>query len=73
MKAPAPESLFNRVGDMALSTLLKKRLQYRCFPGNFANFLIAPFLQNISGRLFLKLPTANDTSKKMVDWFIEYI
>ena len=35
------------------ATLLKKRLWYRCFPVNFAQFLRTPFLQNSSGRLFL--------------------
>ena len=34
-------------------TLLKKRLQHRCFPVNFANFLRTPFSQNTSGRLLL--------------------
>ena len=32
---------------------LKRRLQHRCFPVNFAKFLRAPFLQNTSGRLLL--------------------
>ena len=36
----------------------KKRLWHRCFPMNFAKFLRAPFLQNISRRLLL--------------WFIVY-
>ena len=35
------------------ATLLKKRLRYRCFPLNFAEFLRIPFLQNISGWLLL--------------------
>lgn len=30
------------------STLLKTRLRYRCFPGNFAIFLKTPVLQNTS-------------------------
>ena len=34
-------------------TLLKKRLQHRCFPVNFANFLRTPFSQNTSERLLL--------------------
>ena len=34
-------------------TLLKKRLWYRCFHVNFAEFLRIPFLQNISGWLLL--------------------
>ena len=36
------------------STVLWKRLWHRCFLVNFANILRTPFLQNTSGRLFLK-------------------
>ena len=46
---------FNKVGSLRPATLLKKRLWHRCFPVNFAKFLRTPFLQNISGRLLLKL------------------
>ena len=35
------------------ATVLKKGLWHRCFPVNFAKFLRAPFIQNISGRLHL--------------------
>ena len=35
-------------------SLLKKSLWHRCFPVNFAKFLRIHFLQNTSGRLFLK-------------------
>ena len=31
------------------ATLLKKRLWHRCFPVNFAKFLITPFSKNTSG------------------------
>ena len=44
---------FNKVTSLRPTTLLKKRLWYRCFPVNFANFLRTPFLQIISGRLLL--------------------
>ena len=37
-----PETLY-------YATLLKKR--HRCFPMNYTEFLITPFLQNTSGRL----------------------
>ena len=40
---------FNKV-----ATLLKRKLWHRCFSVNFGKFLKRPFLQNISGRLFLK-------------------
>ena len=35
------------------ATMLKKRLQRRCFTVNFAKFLRTRFLQNTSGRLLL--------------------
>ena len=38
------ESLFNKVVGLRLATLLKKRLQQRCFPVNFAKFLRTPSL-----------------------------
>ena len=38
-----PESL-NKVTDLRLPTLLKKRLWRRCFPVNFAKFLRTSFL-----------------------------
>ena len=36
------------------ATLLKKRLQHRYFPVNFAKFIKTPFLQNTSERLPLE-------------------
>ena len=48
------QSLFlNKVSGLMPATLLKKRLWHRCFPANFEKFLRTPFLQDISGRLFL--------------------
>ena len=41
--------------SLGLATLLKRRLWYRCFPGNFAKFLRTPFSQSTSGRLLLKI------------------
>ena len=35
---------FNKVVGLRPATLLKKRLWYRCFPVNFAKFLITPFI-----------------------------
>ena len=32
-------SFFNKVADLRPETLLKKRLQHKCFPVNFAKFL----------------------------------
>ena len=34
---------FNKVADVRLETLLKKRLAHRRFPVNFVKFLRAPF------------------------------
>ena len=48
------QSLFlNKVSALKPATLLKKRLWYRYFPGNFAKFLRTPFLQSTSVRLLL--------------------
>ena len=47
------QSLFSN--KVAAATLLKKKLWHRCFPVNFPTFLTTPFLQNISGRLLLKI------------------
>ena len=35
---------FNKVAGLRSATLLKKRLQHRCFPVNFSKFLRTPFL-----------------------------
>ena len=35
------------------ATLLKRRLQHRCFPVKFKKFLRTPFLKNTSGQLLL--------------------
>ena len=45
---------FNKIAGLRSATLLKKKLWHRCLPVNFAKFLRAPFLQNISRRLLLK-------------------
>ena len=44
---------FNKVSGMRSTTLLKERLQQRCFPVNFVKFLRTPFLQNTSRQLLL--------------------
>ena len=48
LKTPMLESYFNRVSGLRVVTLLKKRLQHRCFQINFMKFLRTPFLQNTS-------------------------
>ena len=45
------ESVFNKTTELMLSTVLKKRVQGKCFPVKFAKFLRTPFKQNISGCL----------------------
>ena len=44
---------FDKIAGLRPATLFKKRLWYRCFPVNFAKYLITPFSQNTSGRLLL--------------------
>ena len=46
---------FNKVAALKPAALLKRRLWHRRFPVNFAKFLRTLFLQNISGRLFLRV------------------
>ena len=48
LKTPVLESLSNRVPGLMPATLLKKRLQHRCFQVNFVKFLRKPFLPNTS-------------------------
>ena len=45
----------NKVADLRPATLLKKRLQRRCFFMNFPKFLRTTFLQNTPGQLFLSI------------------
>ena len=59
-KTPTLESLFNKTPGSRPATLLKKRLQHRCFPVNYPKFLRTPFLQNTSGRLVF------------IDWFLGF-
>ena len=48
------QSLFCiKVASLRPPTLLKKRFWHRCFPVNFAKFLMTPFLLNTSGQLLL--------------------
>ena len=53
LKFFCPLNVIERVEDLRPATLLKKRLQQRCFPVNFVKFLRTPFLQNTSRRLLL--------------------
>ena len=60
------QSLFNKVAGLQTCNFIKKRLQYRCFPVNFATFLRTPILKNIYERLLLHLKyytPANNTAK----------
>ena len=43
-KKPALESLFNKVPVLQPSNFIKKKVQQRCFPVNFARFLRTDFL-----------------------------
>ena len=54
---------FNKVAGLRSATLLKKRLWHKCFPVNFVTFLSTPFLQNIFGRIFLKLSKSINFTK----------
>ena len=47
------QSLFNNVAGLRVCNFIKKRLQHRCFPVNFAKFSGRPNLKNICERLIL--------------------
>ena len=53
------ESHFNKFVGLQACNFIKKRIQYRYFPVNFAKFLRTPFLQNTSSRLLLKFGDFN--------------
>ena len=64
-------SLFNKVIGHQTCNFIKKRLQYRCFPVNFAKFLGTCILKNIYKRLLLYLKywtPANNTAKVVVEY-----
>ena len=49
------ESLFNKVADLKICNLIKKRLGHRYFPGNIEKFLRTTFFMNTSSGCFLLL------------------
>ena len=46
-KKPVLEALFDRIAGFQVPNFIKKRLQHRCFHGNFAKFLRTTILKNI--------------------------
>ena len=48
------ESLLDKVAGSQACNFIKKRLQQRCFPMKFAEFLRTPILKNICKQLLLK-------------------
>ena len=52
-KTPVLESPFNKVADLQACNIIKKRLQYRCFPVNIGKSLRAAILRIICERLLL--------------------
>ena len=49
------ESLFNKLAGLKGCNLIKKRLEHKCFPVKFTNFLRTPILNNICKRLLLNI------------------
>ena len=54
-KTPVLQSIFNKVAEHKACSVIKKRLQHRCFPGNIAKFLRTSILKIICKRLLLPL------------------
>ena len=52
-KAPALESVFNKVAGLKACNFIQKRLQHKCFPVNIAKVLKTPILKNICKQLLL--------------------
>ena len=52
-ETPVLEPRSNNAAGLQFLNFNKKRLQYRCFPANFANISIKPFWQGTSGWLLL--------------------
>ena len=51
-KTSVLESLFNKAAGLKACSLIKKRLQHKCFPLKFAKFLKTPILKNICDNCF---------------------
>ena len=66
-KTPVLESLFSRVASLEACNFLKKRLQYRCFPVNFAKFLRKFYLRNHTGGCFCTLHSSG------IWWYTVYL
>ena len=66
------ESLFNDVAGLKIRKFIKKRLHYRGFPVEFANFLRTPILKKICERL---LPNRGESHsyKNSCDSYQHYI
>ena len=62
-KTPGLECLFNKVSGLRPATLLKNRLQRRCFHVNFVKFFRMPFL-DISRRLLLFVICLTERTKE---------
>ena len=54
---------------MSTFKIFKKRLQYKCFPVNFAKFLRTPILKNTSGLMFLFLKADEEVWLKLMITF----
>ena len=52
-KTPVLQSIFNKVAEHKACSVIKKRLQHRCFPGNIAKSLRISILMIICKRLLL--------------------
>ena len=64
-KTPVLDSLFNKVLDLQTSNFIKKWLQHRCFPVNFANFLRTAFsIEHLWWRVLCLLEREEEESEE---------
>ena len=66
------ESLFNKLAGLKGCNLIKKRLEHRCFPVKFTNFLRTPILNNICKRLLLNISNICLKDQLKLDVLIYY-
>ena len=64
---------FIKLQGFTPATLLKKRLQHRCFPVSIAKFVRTPILKNIGERLLLEnwvIPSDSELQEEFLETFL---
>ena len=64
-KVPVLEVLFDTTAGFQVCNFIKKRLQHKCFHGNFAKFLRTPILKNIYKRVMMDINVLLDKGQNL--------